>query len=431
MFIENYERKLKGNSLILTECEEIEVINEFEERMITENDIRGFLPCRQIYEDGRKQFSYDITSKQSLAHLFEERELKEKDVKKIIKGLIGVRSVLEEYLLAEENLILNPKYIYVDPETRIASFVFYPYYGMSVHSSLLGLGTFLLERTDHTDDNAVKLVYGFYKKVANEDYAFEKLLEELKEESINLQSKETPDTENDIDLIEDKNSENTRFERDYVPDDDLQQKYVNIERMTLAVSTCTLVLLIVFVLMWRYTNIISSLGISRNILISICGIIGTLSIATPAAMLISRSRQEKKLLYFKNIEMEITKKRDLIRKRESENVKQWGRTGKINTAEDTVRRLVGYKDDKVIEYSLKQLPYVLGKDRKEVDGLLDNEAASRIHAKITLKRGEYYITDLNSTNGTSVNGRMLSANESAKIKENDEISFAGEVFYFR
>ena len=53
MYTLRYERKLKGNSLVLSE-NEIRQGESFEEKMICENSIRGLLACSLRYEDDRK-----------------------------------------------------------------------------------------------------------------------------------------------------------------------------------------------------------------------------------------------------------------------------------------------------------------------------------------------------------------------------------------
>ena len=47
------------------------------------------------------------------------------------------------------------------------------------------------------------------------------------------------------------------------------------------------------------------------------------------------------------------------------------------------------------------------------------------------KEEGYTVTDLNSTNGTSVNGHLLDANETTVLMLGDELMVAGERFYFR
>lgn len=62
------------------------------------------------------------------------------------------------------------------------------------------------------------------------------------------------------------------------------------------------------------------------------------------------------------------------------------------------------------------------------DLILPSNVISRHHAKITREDGQYFIEDLNSTNGTTVNGEMLSYKELKKLHKMDEISFADIVY---
>ena len=68
---------------------------------------------------------------------------------------------------------------------------------------------------------------------------------------------------------------------------------------------------------------------------------------------------------------------------------------------------------------------------ERVDGVINDEGISRIHAMIKEQDGKYYISDLNSLNGTGVNGRMLDANETAQLSDGDRVSLAGSSFTFR
>ncbi len=52
-----------------------------------------------------------------------------------------------------------------------------------------------------------------------------------------------------------------------------------------------------------------------------------------------------------------------------------------------------------------------------------NKIASRRHASVEFDRTHYTITDLNSANGTWVNGVRLEANASQHLNENDELMF--------
>lgn len=74
--------------------------------------------------------------------------------------------------------------------------------------------------------------------------------------------------------------------------------------------------------------------------------------------------------------------------------------------------------------------YLIGKDAKEVDGVISASTVSRIHAKI-MKEGEgYYLEDMNSTNGTYKNGCILNYKERVLLDKNDVVKFAEESYRF-
>ena len=73
--------------------------------------------------------------------------------------------------------------------------------------------------------------------------------------------------------------------------------------------------------------------------------------------------------------------------------------------------------------------YVIGKLKAKADIYISDEAISRIHAKIQKVGDEYYLCDMNSTNGTFLNGRRLEVNEKVPIHVADEIMFAGSGYY--
>lgn len=64
---------------------------------------------------------------------------------------------------------------------------------------------------------------------------------------------------------------------------------------------------------------------------------------------------------------------------------------------------------------------VVGRNPRESVAILDHEQASREHFKLLASGSELFIEDLNSANGTQVNGRDLTAGQMVALKEGDEI----------
>ena len=73
---------------------------------------------------------------------------------------------------------------------------------------------------------------------------------------------------------------------------------------------------------------------------------------------------------------------------------------------------------------------VIGKLETAADAVISVPTVSRIHAKIRKRDGEYYLTDLNSRNGTSVNGQILKTGEDYLLKDEDEVDFAQARYIF-
>ena len=66
------------------------------------------------------------------------------------------------------------------------------------------------------------------------------------------------------------------------------------------------------------------------------------------------------------------------------------------------RKLHSLADGK--EIPIGYFPFLIGKNRGLVDLCLNEPGVSRLHAKIERDDTGFFITDLNSTNGTKVNG---------------------------
>ena len=75
--------------------------------------------------------------------------------------------------------------------------------------------------------------------------------------------------------------------------------------------------------------------------------------------------------------------------------------------------------------------FTIGKERRRVDYCIsDNNSISRVHAKIRVRAGRCYITDMNSTNCTYVNGTKISPNQEVILSPRDKIKISDEEFEF-
>ena len=98
----------------------------------------------------------------------------------------------------------------------------------------------------------------------------------------------------------------------------------------------------------------------------------------------------------------------------------------ISLPEGNSRKLIS-RDNSVPDAKLDFFPCVLGSRQDCVDILLNDRSVSRMHAQIDEAQGRLFLYDLNSTNGTFVNGQRLIAEE-REIKEGDEIQIGNVRF---
>src|SRR5664280_2565324 len=78
-------------------------------------------------------------------------------------------------------------------------------------------------------------------------------------------------------------------------------------------------------------------------------------------------------------------------------------------------------------FPLERASVVLGR-HPQCDIVLESASVSRQHVKITLSEGNYYLEDLNSRNGTYLNGKL--ATRPQMLKEGDEIGICDLSFIF-
>ena len=83
------------------------------------------------------------------------------------------------------------------------------------------------------------------------------------------------------------------------------------------------------------------------------------------------------------------------------------------------------------KFELKQRETIIGKNKEKAQILLMEPAISRIHAMITKTNHACYIQDLNSKNGTYINGERLPIRTDTLLRESDELYMANIRFHLQ
>ncbi len=96
-------------------------------------------------------------------------------------------------------------------------------------------------------------------------------------------------------------------------------------------------------------------------------------------------------------------------------------------------RSVPYLQSQTVPYekiSIDKASLFIGRLDGSVDYVIHNNAVGKIHAEIVQKDDQYYIIDLNSVNGTYINGKKIASNTETLIKSGDNITLANASYLF-
>ncbi len=75
--------------------------------------------------------------------------------------------------------------------------------------------------------------------------------------------------------------------------------------------------------------------------------------------------------------------------------------------------------------------YIIGRLADHVDHVIQNNSVGKLHAQVVFRSGTCHIKDLNSVNGTFINGNRIDSNKEYELKENDRVLLANsEYVYF-
>lgn len=91
-------------------------------------------------------------------------------------------------------------------------------------------------------------------------------------------------------------------------------------------------------------------------------------------------------------------------------------------------KLVGITGEEMI--LLNKPRVTLGRNKESCDYPIERPGIGRVHAQLKVIEGNCFITDLDSKNGTYVNGEKLISNKDYRLNDNDRVSLANADYCF-
>jgi len=309
----------------------------------------------------------------------ESRPITRSELSGLILEMAAVLERMEAYLLPEEQILLEPEYIYIEPESFRVSFCLVPGSRRNFPQAVGQLLQFLLGNVDHQDKECVVLIYGLYQESQKDNYGMEDLLRLLGRPGEGVPVPKT-------------DTAGGQFEQ--------------------------------------------SIGGKQK----------------TAADDVRPLPSERKSTGWKGWGKKLFKPRMAAKESVKESVNDWQaffeeaddttiRKPQLCEIEPTTMLLAENKEappgyylqamqPETPDIGITEFPFIIGKQSSLADFVLDKDTVSRLHVKIDEISGSFRITDLNSTNGTRVRGRLLENNETEQLNAGDEVQIAEWRFRF-
>ena len=340
----------------------------YEYSMITENKIPGLLPCQISNENEKQQFWYEISGKQTLQDWIELKKPGSGLLRKLMLALANTIEKAGEYLLCENGISLEPERIFVDIKEEEISFCYLPCQKTEPEEGLKHFMEYYISHMEHGDRENTEKCYDVYERCQQGHTTPEELLQILFEE------KEMPQMQ----LVE-------------------ETKEPAVEKKV-----------------WNLGVLPELSPVS--------------SVSKWQKYFWKRGTRNRKILPFpKN---KISQETYAF---EPEEYPQEGSNLTVFLGSETEGVLGELKyegDGSGTNMKITSSVFVIGSQEEEADGVIAADTVSRIHAKVTKEGEDYYLEDMNSTNGTYHNGELLSYKEKVKLEKNDKIVFAREQYRF-
>lgn len=431
-----YIRDVSRSYLVIKQEKEFE---SFENHMLQKNKIKGILPCSIRHQDLWLCYYYDVTSRQSLENILLVREMEHHEMKDLFLGLNKAVEEIKLHLLDANKLLLHPRFIFMEWESKEYYFIYYPPEIISAsnpvevdkednQNSLKDLSQYLLKKTNHQDEKAVEFVYWLYEKVSNGICPISEIINFLEKSGShgNLIEQEA------ISDIVKPSADEKKGEWDEKwmdPQEDIQTDSTSFWNQIRSMPFKKFVLFLFLLLDLLAGGLIFTFfRLNHTEVFGVVVLCGA-SAAVIISMICMKGKNEEISI------MQQQKKEEPVGAEilEAEGESEYGETvffGLDKTIHQML--LLGRNKNKDIEIHMEQMPFVIGKLKGQVNFVLQDHSVSRMHVIFTYNKEseQVFMKDLNSTNGTKKNGIALLPNQESEVLPGDEIQIGKLLFTY-
>lgn len=357
----------------------------FDEKVLFQKTYTGCIPMEKCFVNGQGQYWYDISGKQALDDYCRVHQLHLSFFQTIILRICNQLEILEWNLIDAGCLMLDPELIFVNNREEDILFLLYPNDKGDFFQDFQQLMEYLLTKLNHEEEAAVHAAYKIYEMTLTDGYS----MSDIKEAILNSKVKKVrpekrasiPIFHRETDVVSQKKEspkeECKKEEQEPVPKGKewFYQKWKVFQESLLRFLT-----------------------------------------SKPADFRKKKEKQENPIVVYP--EEEIVEQMEIHP------------TICLAVPSGDVRGIFMYEGGG--EYKDIHLPKqrcLIGKGNR-VQIQIERETISQFHAKVEYMNENYYIEDLNSTNGTFLNDEILNYKEQKLLHAGDSVRFADVKYRF-
>ncbi len=154
-------------------------LQSYEAKLLRGTPVPAALPLSiqpDAEQSAQSTLQYEVSGLESMQSYYADRKLHYLPLARLMENIHALLRHLEEYLLPEDMVLLDPSAIFYDPEKESWCFTLVPGYAASFHESIKALIAWLLKRIDYNEDRVVVLAYTLYNESMKEFLVMENLL---------------------------------------------------------------------------------------------------------------------------------------------------------------------------------------------------------------------------------------------------------------
>lgn len=364
-------------------------------KMLEKNRIRGVVSTKIRMEDGKAYLYLEVGNRRNLSEIYKDKEMGLEEMTRIFQGLIPILEELKNYLLSEKMMLLDPEFIFEEEETGDYGIVILPW--QDDPPNFRKMAEFFLEKINHKDENGVNAAYHFYRQQSQGVFSVQQFMSVLEKENILKRQKKNKE-------VKSVTSQPEEWYQNEI-EDSKEEEIENQESSIQGKGKYIFLLLAVGGVGIQFLNIVPS-----RIKLS-CMAASLLFILLFILSLFLKREKKQRIQEEKNDHIDLPKV-------------QWdvGETVFFDADNEEEKYKIQWKErGRKKQVTLEDFPCKVGKIKEEVSIVINDISVSRVHCQFVKKENKIAITDLNSTNGTYLNGMPLENGEIIEIEKNDEI----------